>query len=127
MASKNKTLQEYANSVKKDFFNLRNASKIEKFDGFEFLASIAIEKYLDILKDNAEEITLSEEETKKYMYKPKALSKFLYDTENLYYLLLLLNNTTVENFIPRKIRVLRGSDRTLIEDIINLEKKLGNI
>jgi len=127
LASKNKTLQEYANSVKKDFFNLRNASKIEKFDGFEFLASIAIEKYLDILKDNAEEITLSEEETKKYMYKPKALSKFLYDTENLYYLLLLLNNTTVENFIPRKIRVLRGSDRTLIEDIINLEKKLGNI
>ena len=33
MASKNKTLTDYANSIDKDFFNLRKASKIEVFDG----------------------------------------------------------------------------------------------
>ena len=127
MAARNKTLTEYANSINKDFFNLRNVSKIEVFEGFEFLSSIVLENYIDILMDNAEFITLTEKETKQYSYKPKALSKFLYDTENLYYILLLLNNMTVETFVPKQIYVLSSSNRSLIEDIINLEKKLKNI
>jgi Base plate wedge protein 53. len=127
MASKNKTLTDYANSIDKDFFNLRKASKIEVFDGFEFLSAIIIENYLDILKENAEYVTLSDEEVKRFSYKPKALSKRLYDTENLYYVILLMNNMTVETFVPKNLYLLSSSNRTLIEDIINLEKKLKNI
>jgi len=122
-----KTLTEYANSIDRDFFNLRKASKIAVHEGFEYLSYIVLENYLDILLENAEYVTLSDQEVKRFSYKPKALSKFLYDTENLYYLLLLLNNMTVETFVPKKIYVLSASNRTLIEDIINLEKKLKNI
>jgi len=127
MASKSKTLTQYASVVNKDFFNLRKVSKIETFDGFEFLASISIERYLDILLENAETITLSETEANKYKYKPKVLSKFIYDTENLYYLLLLMNNMTVETFNPTTLVVLSASNRSLVEDIVNLERKLKNI
>jgi hypothetical protein len=127
MASKTKTLSQYSLAVNKDFFNLRKVSKIDSFDGFEFLSKISIENYLDILIENAESITLSDTEVKRYLYKPKALSKFLYDTENLYYLLLLMNNMTVETFNPSTLLVLSSSNRSLVEDMVNLERKLKNI
>jgi hypothetical protein len=127
MASKNKTLTQYSTTVNKDFFNLRRVSKIDTFDGFEFLSSISIEAYLEILMEKAETVTLSDSEVARFRYKPKSLSKFLYDTENLYYLLLLLNNMTVETFIPSTLVVLSSSNRSLVEDIVNLERKLKNI
>lgn len=127
MASKTKTLTQYATVVNKDFFNLKKVSKIETFDGFQFLSSISVERYLDILLDNAESITLNDNEVKKYIYRPRALSKFLYDTENLYYILLLMNNMTVETFNPSSLVVLSASNRSLIEDIVNLERKLKTI
>jgi hypothetical protein len=127
MASKSKTLAQYTGIVNKDFFNLRKVSKIDTFDGFEFLASISLERYLDILLENAESITLSENEVKRYIYRPKLLSKFLYDTENLYYLLLLMNDMTVERFDPSTLLVLSSSNRSLVEDIVNLERKLKGI
>jgi len=127
MSKSSKTLTEYINEVKKDFFNLRNVSTIKVTDGFEELVSISVDKYIDILKAKAIKVTLNDNDTKTYKYKPRLLSKVLYDTENLFYLILLLNDMTVETFIPEEILLLNRSDRELIEIIVNKEKTAGNI
>jgi hypothetical protein len=122
-----KTLDQYINYVNKDFFNLRNVSTIKTFDGIEYLAGISLEKYIPILKQSATLFTFDDTDVQTYSYRPKLLSMYLYETDALYHLILLLNDMTVEKFIPKQIYLLKRSDRGLIENIINLEKTLGTI
>lgn len=122
-----KTLSEYAAAVDRDFFNLRNASAIGEFKGFEYIKYCAIENYLPFLLQSAVEAPLNAKEQELYWYKPKSLSKYLYGTENLYYLILFMNDMTVETFTPKKLKLIVASDRSMIESIINLEKQLKNI
>ena len=120
-----KTLDEYVSQISKDFFRIRNTSVIKTVENFEVLDTLKIEPYLNIIRSNAVLVTLDEEDILKYKYKPQLLSQVIYGTENLYYLILLLNNMTVEEFIPKDIYLLTASNRTLIEDIINKENKSG--
>jgi len=127
MSINSKTLSEYIKEVKNDFFNLRNVSTIKVTDTFEEIVSVSVDNYLTMLKENAILVTLNAADVNKYKYKPRLLSRVLYDTENLFYLILLLNNMTVETFIPEEIYLLNKSDRSLVEVIINKEKTAGNI
>jgi hypothetical protein len=122
-----KTLDAYITEVSADFFNFRKTSIIKNVDGFEVLASNVIEPYIDILKARAVTVTLSPSDVIRYRYKPRLLSTRLYATENLFYLILLLNDTTVENFVPNQVTLLNTSDRQLIEGIINKERSQGTI
>lgn len=116
-----KSLTDYISQVSKDLFYFRNISTIDNILGVEILSSIKMEQYLNILQKNAELITLDPLDVIKYSYKPQLLSQVIYGTENLYYMILLLNNATVENFIPKNIYLLSASNRALIESIINKE------
>lgn len=122
-----KTLTEYIAEVGKDFFNLRKTSVISSVDGFEYLSYNVLENYLPIIKTNAVTVSLTAAEMKKYRYRPQLLSKVIYSTENLYYLILLLNDMTVETFTPEELTLINKSDRSIIENIINKEIKQGTI
>lgn len=121
------TLSDYISYVNSDFFNLRNTSSISVVDDFEYLNYNSLYKYKDILLKNCITVTLTPKELKQYRFRPRLLSKMIYGTENLFYLLLILNNVTVERFNIREIKLLSIADRSIIEDIINKEKSMGNI
>jgi hypothetical protein len=122
-----KTLTEYITTVSSDFFNLRKTSSLLVVDGFEVVLFNVLEPYLDILKKRAVLVTLTPPDVLKYKFKPQLLSKILYDTENLFYLILYMNNMTVETFIPEEVYLLNKSDRALVENIINKEQSQGTI
>lgn len=121
------TLSDYVSSVESNFFYIKSVSVIETVDTVELIDHIVLEPYIKILQSNALVVTLEDSDVAKYKYKPRLLSQEVYGTENLYYLLLLLNNMTVETFIPKQIYVLGAKDRTLVESIINKERLQGTI
>ncbi len=121
------TLTDYISSTRADFFYIKNNSVIRTVESFDIIDSVVIEPYIKILKNNALVISLSDKEIEMYRYKPRLLSKLIYGTENLYWILLFLNDMTVEEFVPKNIYVLTSSNRSLIETIINKERSLGTI
>lgn len=122
-----KTLNEYMNGVKADFFYIKSISKISEYSGYELLDTISIEPYIKLLKARSQLVELPDSDVQKYKFKPRLLSNLIYGTENLYYIILMLNDMTVETFIPKKIYLLSSSNRSLIETIINKERSRGNI
>jgi len=125
MASK--TLSQYINEVSIDFFNLRKVSKLEVIDGFEVLQRISIEPYIDTLKSNAILVSLNPGDVSRYKFKPRLLAREVYGSENLFYLILMLNDMIVETFVPEQIYLLNRSDRSIVEDIINKERQQGRL
>jgi hypothetical protein len=122
-----KTLDEYIEQTNRDFFNLRKTSVLLTVDGFETIQRNVLEDYLPIITSRAVTVTLTAADMKKYWYKPRLLSKVIYNTENLYYLILQLNNLTVETFTPTQLILLDQSSREIIENIINKEINQGTI
>ena len=80
------------------------------------------EKYYELLTDYAVTVTLTEEEYFRYRFKPRLLSKDLYGTYNLHFLLLKLNHiTSVINFDFETLRVFRPEIISLLNEIQVLE------
>lgn len=68
-----------------------NLSFLEKKGNIVYVVKNIIHDYLPELKSIAFEIHLSEDEIKKYRYKPALMSADLYGTTDYYYLILVLN------------------------------------
>lgn len=82
-----------------------------------------LDKYWDFIDANKIRVRL-EDDYIKYKYRPKELSKVLYGTEELYFILLKLNNISSEiEFTKRRIFVAdRDSLKEIINRIINLNE-----
>ena len=63
----------------------------------ELTASNLVTDYLDIFDDNAQKITLSDEEKRKYYYNPDLLSYDLYGTTDLDFIIMLMNGVISSN------------------------------
>ena len=82
------------------------------------------EKYYDILLDNTVTVVLTEDEYLKYRFKPKLLSKDLYGSKDLYYLLIRLNNIyTVIEFDFKEVKVFNTNIVSLLNEIMVLESE----
>ena len=82
------------------------------------------EKYYDILLDNTVTVVLTEDEYLKYRFKPKLLSKDLYGSKDLYYLLIRLNNIyTVIEFDFKEVKVFTPNIISLLNEIMILESE----
>jgi hypothetical protein len=80
------------------------------------------EKYYELLMDNSIIVVLSDEEYKKYRFNPKLLSKDLYGTKELHYMLLRLNHLySVIEFDLKEIRVFDRNITSLLNEIMVLE------
>ena len=77
-----------------------------------------IDKYWDFIEANKIKVNLEKDGSYiKYKYRPKDLSLLLYGTEELYYILLRLNNISHETEFIKKI--IYVADRKSIKIILN--------
>ena len=125
--SKLPTLSDYIDIGKDNSYNLNNIICKEEYGEFKIPSySIFRDRYRHIIENDCITITLTENEEKRYRFKPKTLSYDLYGTTELWHLLLWINNiTSVTNFKPKdSIRVFNRGKLIRLERI--LEKELNN-
>lgn len=97
---------------------------IEDSVGNKFVVNMSsiFDKYYDTLLQHAVVAILSEDDYLKYRYKPKVLSKDIYGTMDLHFLLLRLNNiTSVTQFDFREVKVFTNDIVRLLNEIVVLE------
>ena len=112
---KNATLTTHDLSLKKIMTN----SLDEKFI---VNMNCLFEKYYELLTDYSVKVTLTDEEYRRYKFKPRLLSMDLYGTYDLHYLLLKLNYiTSVIYFDFTELRVFRPEIVKLLYEIQVLE------
>lgn len=82
------------------------------------------EKYYELLLEHTVIVTLSDLDYQKYRFKPKLLSKDLYGTTELHYMLLRLNYVySVINFDFNEIRVFNADIKQLLNEIMVMESE----
>lgn len=99
---------------------------IENSSGEKFVVNMfnLYEKYYELLLEHATIVVLTDEEYGKYRYNPRLLSKDLYGTPELHYMLLRLNYVySIINFDFREVRVFRTNITTLLNEIMVMESE----
>ena len=99
---------------------------IENSSGEKFVVNMfnLYEKYYELLLEHATIVVLTDEEYRKYKYNPRLLSKDLYGTQELHYMLLRLNYVySILNFDFREVRVFRTNINTLLNEIMVMESE----
>jgi hypothetical protein len=82
------------------------------------------EKYYELLLEHTTLVTLSDADYMKYRFKPKLLSKDLYGTVELHYMLLRLNHVySVINFDFTEMRVFNANIKQLLNEIMVMESE----
>lgn len=82
------------------------------------------EKYYELLLDHTARVVLSEQEQMRYRFNPRLLSKDLYGTVELHYMLLRLNHVySVINFDFTEVTVFKPSVITLLNEIMVIESE----
>lgn len=108
-----------------DFLNEKSLKPEISFDSFcksdarNNTSYISLYDYKDIFTTYSVEITLTDDEVNKYKYKPKLLSKDIYDYEEYYFIILFINDITSSkhfNLENKKIKMIKPVD---LFDIIN--------
>lgn len=108
-----------SNNVK--YIQYKNSNTIVPID------NIFIHKYRDYLLSVSEEIILTDEEHRKYKYRPKLLSYDLYGSVEYWSMLMIINDIpTISDFNLKKIKYLPTSGLELIETILNKESSFLN-
>lgn len=118
--SDTKTLTELIEVGKNNPYLKINAGIISKIGDNKLILETFYDRYIDFIKNYATKVLLTEEEMQRYRYKPKKLSYDLYKTEELWFLLLKLNNMSSEiDFINKKrIYILEPSNIDILNRII---------
>lgn len=102
-----------------------NLSLLEKFGNNLMVSHNIINDYIDELDNIAVNVTLSDSEFNKYVYKPKLLAYDIYGSTELYFVILAMNNIcNVKEFNFRKVKMLKAQDlEKFISAIYNSEKR----
>lgn len=125
----NSTIKELINSGKQSTLNtdelsLKTVVTNSLDEKFIVNISCVFEKYYELLTDHAVTVTLTNDEYTRYRFKPRMLSKDLYGTYDLHYLLLKLNNiTSVIYFDFTELKVFKPEIISLLNEIQILEEE----
>lgn len=108
-----------------NLYVLDNLSTYATVDGFNLpISNILYDKYRSLLLENSVRINLKGAWMDKVIYRPKYLSYVLYDTIELWHLILYLNDmVSAIEFNKTSLLVLDPASVELIMDIINIEKE----
>lgn len=123
----NSTIQEIIEAGKRaalttDELSLKTIVTNSSDEKFIVNLTPVFEKYYELLTDYAVTVRLTEEEYLRYRFKPRLLSKDLYGTYDLHYLLLKLNHiTSVIYFDYTELRVFTPEIVSLLNEIKILE------
>jgi hypothetical protein len=125
----NSTIKELINNGKHSTLNtdelsLKTVVTNSLNEKFVVNISCVFEKYYELLTDHAVTVILTNEEYLRYRFKPRMLSKDLYGTYDLHYLLLKLNNiTSVIYFDFTELKVFKPEIISLLNEIQILEEE----
>ena len=125
----NSTIKELINNGKHSTLNtdelsLKTVVTNSLNEKFVVNISCVFEKYYELLTDHAVTVALTNEEYLRYRFKPRMLSKDLYGTYDLHYLLLKLNNiTSVIYFDFTELKVFKPEIIRLLNEIQILEEE----
>jgi hypothetical protein len=125
----NSTIKELINNGKHSTLNtdelsLKTIVTNSLNEKFVVNISCVFEKYYELLTDHAVTVILTNEEYLRYRFKPRMLSKDLYGTYDLHYLLLKLNNiTSVIYFDFTELKVFKPEIISLLNEIQILEEE----
>lgn len=120
---KSSTIQEFIDMGTDDEFTHYNFSILELMDGnLEIPISNIIENdYLDELRAIAVDFEFSDEDFITYKYKPHLLSLVLYETPELYFIILAINDmVSKKDFSEKKIKLISK------ENMINILNYIYN-
>lgn len=124
--SKTFTLDQFANSKSSNDISYYSMSLLEKDseNNIEYDVFNVVSDYMSELKAKAQEVTLSEAEYYTYRFKPKLLAHYLYGNQELYFILLWLNDMwSVKDFDLKKVKVLKSQDLSEALSSINAKEK----
>lgn len=125
----NSTIRELINNGKQTILNtdelsLKTVVTNSLDEKFVVNISCIFEKYYELMTDYAITVVLTDEEYLRYKYKPRVLSKDLYGTYDLHYLLLKLNNiTSVIYFDFTELKVFRPEIISILNEIQIIEEE----
>lgn len=120
-------IEEFVQTGKENAYTLENSSIYKTLDNYSFPTSNVLrDKYRHIVESFCIEIELTEDEFEPYKYRPKTLSYRLYQTVDLWHVLLWINNIpTTSQFDQCKIKII---DPNRLYDIkLILEKESENL
>ena len=114
------TLLDLINDGRRNQYNIKNCSIMTRIgDDLLNIGGVVFDKYIDFIKANTVQVKLTLEEQNTYKYNPKKLSLLLYNTEELWFLILRLNNVGSEiEFKPKKLSLLDPSQLDLLNKIL---------
>lgn len=94
-------------------------------NGTEISVLNVINDYMPELKDMALNVTFSDDEYRKYKYKPRLLCYDIYGNTEVYYIILLLNGIIdIKEFDFHTVKMLKKDDmENALSAIYNAEKK----
>jgi hypothetical protein len=124
--SKTFTLDQFANSKSSNDISYYSMSLLEKDsdNNIEYDVFNVVSDYMSELKAKAQEVTLSEAEYYTYRFKPKLLAHYLYGNQELYFIILWLNDMwSVKDFDLKKVKVLKSQDLSEALSSINAKEK----
>lgn len=113
-------LLDLINDGRRNQYNIKNCSIMTRIgDDLLNIGGVVFDKYIDFIKANTVQVKLTLEEQNTYKYNPKKLSLLLYNTEELWFLILRLNNVGSEiEFKPKKLSLLDPSQLDLLNKIL---------
>ena len=88
-------------------FCYNNLSFIDQIDNIKYNIYNVASDYIDeIISNYCVDVELSDEQLSKYMYRPKLLCYDIYGSQELYYLILIINDIcSVKDFTKKKIKL----------------------
>lgn len=107
------TLSDFIKLKSTDESTYRNFAIIEKIKGIEFIDHNLVSDYFDEMNQLAVNVTLSDEEYKKYRYNPDLLAYDVYGSTQLDFMILYLNGVIdPKEFDFKTIKLLYNSQLT---------------
>lgn len=120
------TVQKFISAQTNEEISYESLSFLEHIDGMNLPIKNVVEDYLEDIEDAYVEIELTDEDYRKYKYKPKILCYDIYGSPELYFIIMRINGIySMKDFTKRKLRMLKpDAMMTLVRSIYAAEKEV---
>lgn len=105
-----KTLDDLIRYSEVGNYTLPNISFIEQVDNLVVLDKLVYDDYRDRISQYIKQVKLTDEEYNNYKYRPEVLAYDLYGNQNLYHLLLFINNCSELEFDKYGVNIIPKED-----------------
>lgn len=120
------TVQKYISAQTNEEISYESLSFIEHLEKLDLPIKNVVEDYLEDIEDAYIDIELTDEDYRKYKYKPKVLCYDVYGAPELYFIIMRMNGIySMKDFTKRKLKMLKpAAMTTLVRSIYTAEKNI---